>query len=110
MALSPTKLKELYIKNFNLDEVEQAIDEQLVKNHTQHPWEEVLLDEEYSVEVRDALAKRYINAGWDFVYHQTSSENKERPGLTMFAFSNVPVNYYENELYHKITRMPNENN
>jgi len=110
MALSPTKLKELYIENFNLDEVEKAIDEQLIKNHTQHPWEEVLLDEEYAIEVRDTLAKRYVNAGWNYVYHQTSSENGERPGLTMFAFSNVPVSYYEHEECHKITRMHNENN
>lgn len=105
MALTPTKLKELYLKNFDLNKVEVEIDKQLVKNHTQHPWEEVLLDEEYTVEVRDALAKRYINAGWDYVYHQTSSENGERPGLTMFAFSNIPVNCYEDETYHKITRI-----
>lgn len=28
---------------------------------------------------------------WNYVYHQTSSENGEKAGLTCFKFSNIPL-------------------
>lgn len=37
--------------------------------------------------VRTAIGLRYREAGWNYVYHITSSEHGDRPGLTHFIFS-----------------------
>ena len=44
----------------------------------------------------DAIAQfqSVIDAGWDMVVHQTSTENGERPGITYFAFwRKYKINY-----------------
>lgn len=84
-----------------LDELEKEIDKSIKENHGDHPWEEAMLDTELSIKTRDTLAKKYLNVGWNYVYHQTSSENGERPGLTSFVLSDTPVSYFENNKWHK---------
>ena len=60
--------------------------EQALKDMPQlYDWVEVVVTDEYSKEIRAEVAKEYLEAGWSIVYHQTSSENGERPGLTAFA-------------------------
>ena len=53
---------------------------------------EAIITGEPSLELRDEIAKCYIDeAGWGYVYHRTSSENGERPGLTHFIFTEEPL-------------------
>ena len=47
---------------------------------------EIVISGEYSKELRDQVAQTYINNGWSNVEHITSSENRERPGLTAMKF------------------------
>lgn len=49
--------------------------------------EEAIIDGEYPVNARNAIGQKYKEAGWDYVYHITSSEHGDRPGLTHFIFS-----------------------
>jgi len=100
----PGQLTNLY--RYNLDEIENNIDAQVKKNHGSYPWEEAILDQEYETDIRDELAKRYIKAGWAYVYHHTSSENGERPGLTCFILSTKPVEHIEKDnKYHKFKQI-----
>lgn len=46
----------------------------------------IIISGEYQKEIRDDIVKSYQSIGWSKVEHQTSSENKERPGLTSFIF------------------------
>lgn len=79
------------IDNYNLDEIEKQIDESIKSYHGWHPWEEAILDGEYPVAVRNKIAERYVANGWKYVYHRTTSENGEKPGLTGFKFSMEPL-------------------
>ena len=64
--------KELEERDMKLDELEKK---------------EAIIDGEYPVNVRTAIGLKYREAGWDYVYHITSSEHGDRPGLTHFIFS-----------------------
>jgi len=50
------------------------------------PSFDVVISGEYPKQLRDKLASEYERNGWKKVTHKTSSENKERPGLTVFNF------------------------
>ncbi len=104
--LTPNNIREIEIKQCDFDKLEKDIDESIKRNHGNYKWEEALLDKEYPLSVRNEIGKRYMKNGWNYVYHQTSSENDERPGLTSFIFSEVPVKHLENSTkYIKIHSM-----
>ena len=69
------------------------IDTAIKRNHGQYPYENAILLKEYPVSVRDEIARRYLEAGWKYVIHRTSSENGERPGLTHFKLSMTPIEW-----------------
>lgn len=85
--IRPNDLEDIEIKNKLFEELETKIDEGIKNFHGWHPWEKAIIDGEYSLNVRNIIANKYKENGWDFVYHQTSSENGERAGLTCFIFS-----------------------
>lgn len=103
--ITPEEAKKIVNKRYNLETLESIIDRKIRENHGDYPWEEAIVDEELPLNVRNNLAEKYSNAGWTYVYHHTSSENNERPGLTYFVFSTEPVEHIENNkksTYHKI--------
>lgn len=70
-----------------LDELEKKIDSSIKNYHGWNKWEEAIIDGEYPVNARNAIGQKYKEAGWNYVYHITSSEHGDRPGLTRFIFS-----------------------
>lgn len=57
--------------------------------YKEHPYSvlvELIIDGDYSIELRNIVSQCYIKAGWHVVYHRTSKENGERAGLTRFVF------------------------
>ena len=86
-AMSPQNYldKQVAIKKAS---VVEKINEAL-NDHAADPlyveWVEVIIDGDYSTTVRNEAAKDFIRAGWKKIYHRTSAENGERPGLTRFA-------------------------
>ena len=64
--------KELEERNMKLDELEKK---------------EAIIDGEYPVNARNAIGQKYKEAGWNYIYHITSSKHGDRPGLTHFIFS-----------------------
>lgn len=90
--ISPNDLKNLDTKK--ADELIEKIDKAIVSNHGNFTHESALIEGEYPVEVRNKVGKMYKKAGWKYVYHQTSSENGEQPGLTHFILSTVEVPEY----------------
>lgn len=78
---------ELNDYNVNYDKLEKEIDESIKRFHGWCKWEEAIIDGEYPVNVRNTIGLRYREAGWNYVYHITSSEHGDHPGLTRFIFS-----------------------
>lgn len=63
--------------------IEQAIKD--CETGRYYSWVDAIIDGEFSLADRNEVAKRYIEeGGWYAAAHCTSSENKERPGLTSF--------------------------
>jgi hypothetical protein len=90
------------VENVNLDELEKKIDESIHRFHGWYPWEQAIIDGEYSVEVRNAIGQRYKDNGWNFVYHRTTSENGEKAGLTSFIFSTTEIDENHTKNMHKV--------
>lgn len=71
----------------NYNKLEKYIDNSIKECHGVNEYEQAFVKEEYPVNIRNTVAQKYKNAGWDYVYHITSSEHGDRPGLTRFIFS-----------------------
>ena len=100
--ITPNDLKKIKIENTDFNKIEAEIDEYIKKTHGSYPWEEAIIKGEYSVEVRNTIAKKYKDNGWNFVYHRTSSEHNDKPGLTCFMFSNKKIDDKYTKLFHTI--------
>ena len=83
--------KNIEAMDMKLDELEKKIDSSIKFHHGWHKWEEAIIDGEYPVNARNAIGQKHKEAGWNYVYHITSSEPGERPGLTDFIFSTEKV-------------------
>lgn len=91
--ITPKDVIKLELSESSLEELEKQIDAEIKKNHKKHSkdWETAILKKEYSLEVRNAIAHRYIEAGWNHVYHQVSSDEGYDDNKTYFRFSTVPL-------------------
>ena len=85
MAIRPEVLIEKKILSKKEEYIKQ-IDEELLKNEPMFEWFEASIQGELPIVLRNAIAEEYVKAGWYKVYHHTTSENGERPGLTAFVF------------------------
>ena len=85
MAIRPEVLIEKKILSKKEEYIKQ-IDEELLKNEPMFEWFEASIQGELPIVLRNAIAEEYVKAGWHKVYHHTTSENGERPGLTAFVF------------------------
>lgn len=79
--------------NVNYYKLEKEIDDSIKSFHGWHEWEEAIIDGEYPINVRNTIGQKYKEAGWNYVYHITSSEHGDRPGLTRFIFSTRKPDY-----------------
>lgn len=75
----------LFLEGVDYNKIEQELTDSILEYANKI---NVFLHKEYPIHVRDLIAKRYMEHGWKYAYHITSSENGERPGLTVFTFSN----------------------
>lgn len=78
----------LLLEGVDYNKIEQELTESILEYTNKI---HVSLYKEYPIHVRDLIAKRYMEHGWKYAYHITSSENGERPGLTVFTFSNTEL-------------------
>ena len=109
MAMSP---KDLVGFDENIiDNLVKQIDEKLklASEHRFYKWFEVTIAGEYPAEVRNEIASRYIDAGWSTIFHQTTTENGERPGLTYFAFLteetfDIWVNSFDTDKHYMVSK------
>lgn len=99
--ITPYELKVLGIKDFDFDKLEKEIDKSILCFHGWYPWEYALIDEEYPTNIRNAIAENYKRVGWNYIYHRTSSEHGDKPGLTSFIFSTEPLDDRYIAGYHK---------
>lgn len=89
--ITPNDLKLNILKCTDFEQLEQEIDKSIKQHHNYYKWEYACLDKELPLEVRNELTRRYKKGGWTYVYHRTTSENNERPGLTSFLLSIDPI-------------------
>lgn len=100
--ITPEELKEKMTNNIIFSKLEEEIDDSIMNQIGFYPWQQALIRGEYSVEIRDIIARKYKANGWNFVYHGTSSEIGDYPGTTFFIFSEKEIdnNYIRN--FHKV--------
>ena len=94
-------IKSNILDTINLQKIEDQIDKSLIRFHGWYPWEQAIIEGEYSLEARNAISQKYIENGWNYVYHRTSSENGEPFGLTSFKFSSTELDPLYVRGYHK---------
>lgn len=89
--LTPKNLEEFEIEGLKYDDLEKEIDLSIREHHGEFPWEHAMIDKNLSKSARDVLARRYLGAGWQYVYHRTATLNDFKPGMTTFVFSMTPL-------------------
>lgn len=91
----------LLLEGVDYNKIEQELTDSIIEYVNKI---HVFLHKEYPVHVRDLIAKRYMEHGWKYAYHITTSENGERPGLTVFTFSNkeLPEDDADRKNSHKV--------
>lgn len=91
--ITPTDLVSSVEQNIDdIDDIIAKIDAEIAENHLWYNmFDFAILTREYPKHLRDEIAQKYRDSGWDFVEHRTSSELGERPGLTEFRFSKYPI-------------------
>lgn len=87
--IGPNELYKLddHDNKYSIKDMIQDIDRNMKRFHRWYPWEQSIIDYEVSKSMRNRIAQEYIKAGWRYVYHATTTERNERPGLTIFLFS-----------------------
>ncbi len=100
--ITPENIKTIDINKVDMAKLETMIDDSIKRFHGSYPWETAIIDGEYPVEVRDKIALKYKESGWNHVYHRTTSENGERAGLTSFVFSTEPLKPEYTKNYHEV--------
>lgn len=100
--ITPADIVKLDTRSISLIQLERQIDSSIQSYHGWYPYEYASIHDEYPIHVRNEIAVRYKNAGWKYVYHQTSSENGERPGLTSFIFSMKSLSKKDVSHWHKV--------
>ena len=92
MPIGPKELTIEYMYNREIEKLAEhygeVIDKHLLSGKRGlYSWHDYICNYEMPIELRDKLAKMYIEAGWSVVVHQVSSENEEMNGnVTYFAF------------------------
>lgn len=99
--LTPNEVTHIDILDINYEVIENKIDNSIKRFHGTYPWEYAIVDGELPLAARNAIAKKYYDAGWKHVYHHTSSENGEKYGLTSFIFSTTPIDEKYVQKYFK---------
>lgn len=84
-----TKMKDFQsqLSENNITQMIDCIEEAIKENATGrfYPWVSAIIDGEFPDSDRNEVARRYLDeGGWYAAFHQTSSENGERYGLTGF--------------------------
>lgn len=99
--IGPKDLKNRDKEKYDLDELIHKIDENIETNHGNYFYEKGDINECLPLAIRNKISKKYLDAGWKFVYHLTSAEfdGEENFKQTMFILSMHPVldanNYYK---------------
>lgn len=90
-------------EEYELQSIIDKIDENMSVNHGEHFYEEATIKLQLPLIVRNSLAKAYLQAGWKYVYHITSTEAGEKfYNSTTFIFSMYDVKKFsDNENYYK---------
>lgn len=78
------------IKNSDMemvDSVAKSVEESLIKSaHSQfEPWAQAFVNGNFSVELRDAVAKKFVEAGWTRVCHVSNNELGTGRGTVTFV-------------------------
>ncbi len=77
---------------YDIDEVIRDIDKYLFTHHKSHLFcKQAILEYELPVELRNEVAKRYLELGWKYVYHTTSSDQVKdvHREYTLFELTDV---------------------
>lgn len=83
-----TPASALLINSKELEKAIQELDESFKEFHGWHPWEEGFSSEIHNIDEARMVAKKYVAAGWSYVYFGWSSD--EHPSM-MFRMSKTKL-------------------
>lgn len=100
--ITPNNFQELSLNDSRVESYIAKIDDAIREYalHPSYPWVEVQIAGEIEYALRNAIAAKYMEAGWDNVVHYTSSELRETYGLTTFVLCTEDTNKLFSETYH----------
>ena len=83
---TPQEWASTFVSEDKLNECLKKTEEQIeiAKGRTFYAWPTIVISEEWNKALRNAVAQRYIDFGWEAVIHYTSEEKGESPGMTIF--------------------------
>ncbi len=86
--IGPNDLRNLDKENYNIENYFKNIDDDILKSHGRHVYEWACIHNiELPFHIRNQIAEKYLEAGWKYVYHHTSSELDCSKCYTVFYFS-----------------------
>ena len=76
-------------RTISIEEIESKIDASILRNHGAHSYEVAYITYAIPTTIADVIAKKYINAGWNYVFYRVFSD------CTNFILSmNDPVYFF----------------
>ena len=102
--ITPDDIRKLDQFKYDLNDIENLIDKSIILHHKDSSlYEYAQVYNEYPKMVRDAVCRRYKEAGWKFVYHCSSEDTTDCLEWSRFIFSMVDVSKIISVHYTEVT-------
>lgn len=87
--ITPEDILNIDTWNVSIDEIESRLDKSILRNHDSNIYyEEANITDAIPISIADAIAMRYIRAGWNYVFYRVN----KKYNFTNFVLSmNDPV-------------------
>lgn len=100
--ITPEDILNIDTKTISIEAIECRLDKSILRNHGTHDYEEANITDAIPISIADAIAMRYIKAGWNYVYYNID----RKFNCTSFILSIIDPDYYSVKFkrYTKICR------
>lgn len=91
--ITPEDILNIDTKNVSIDEIESRINASILRNHGDNEYEQGHIADAIPITIANAIAMRYIKAGWNYVYYNID----RKFNCTSFILSLIDKDYYSVE-------------
>ena len=72
--ITPEDILNIDTKTISIEAIESRLDESILHNHSTHSYEEANITDVMPNTIAAAIAIRYIEVGWNYVYYRIDRE------------------------------------